>query len=57
MNIVLHWPQITWIILVSLSLIIVALNHGKPRESYNIFTFLITLAISVTLLIKGGFFG
>lgn len=35
----------------------VFINHGKPREPHNAYTFAISIVISFLLLYWGGFFG
>lgn len=50
------WPQITFIILFAISGTVTLLNHGKPREPFNFWVWLLAFAIELTLLIQGGFF-
>lgn len=50
------WPEGIWLALTFLSLIIVAANHGKPREAYNFPLTLVSFMLSATLLYLGGFF-
>lgn len=45
-------PQIGWIVLVSVSLMLAANHHGK----YSVWPSVIAAAIEVVLLIWGGFF-
>lgn len=53
-----EWPQIVWIVLTLLGLLVTAQKHGKPRdkEEHNIFTRVIVTGIIAFLLFKGGFF-
>lgn len=57
MTILMNWPQITYIVLVILSIGIVGANHGNRRPEYNIWHYLINMGLSLTLLSFGGFFG
>ena len=57
MIITLGIPQIIWIVLTIFGLIIEIVNHGKPREPHNAYTFAISAFISFLLLYWGGFFG
>lgn len=50
------WPQITFIVLFAISGTITLLNHGKPRENYNFWVWLIAFFIELWLLNAGGFF-
>jgi hypothetical protein len=52
-----HWPQITMIVLIGMEVGLHMANHGKPRDSYNIWLKLIDAAVLVWLLRAGGFFG
>jgi len=53
-----HWPQITWIVLAVLGLLINGANHGKPRDGeYNGFISIVVTGIMAWLLWSGGFFG
>jgi uncharacterized membrane protein YbjE (DUF340 family) len=49
-------PQVIWIVLVSLSLGIIAKEHGEMREQNFLYS-LISILIQVGLLWWGGFFG
>ncbi|QST27738.1 transglycosylase SLT domain-containing protein [Escherichia albertii] len=52
------WPQITWIVLASCSLGIVASQHGKPRTGKHSFWYqLLGVVVAAWLLWCGGFFG
>ena len=57
MTITLGIPQIIWIVLAVYGLIDETINHGKPREPHNAYTFAISAFISFLLLYWGGFFG
>lgn len=50
-------PQIIYIIVASIHLLLTAHMHGKPKEGkYNIWIALIGAGLGFTLLIAGGFF-
>lgn len=57
MTINLGIPQIIWLVLVVFGLIYEIINHGKPHEPHNAYTFAISTIISLLLLYWGGFFG
>ena len=57
MTFIVHAPQIIWIALVAFSLADAVVNHGKPRQPYNIYVDLLGTAITIALLWWGGFFG
>jgi hypothetical protein len=51
-------PQIIFIILVGMSLLINLFNHDEPKnQRYNFFEAVFSNGIMVGLLIWGGFFG
>jgi hypothetical protein len=51
-------PQIIFLTLMGIGLLLCAYNHGKPRpDTYNIFYRLIEAAILIWILSAGGFFG
>lgn len=51
------WPQITYAILLLVSGGLMLAYHGREREGkYNVFTWLIMAALTVTILLYGGFF-
>lgn len=50
------WPQWTFFILMLLTLIGHASNHGKERPNYNGFIALINFGLMMFILIAGGFF-
>lgn len=53
----MHAPQIILIIIYAMGFGITLVKHGQPREeTYNIWSFLISLGIQMGLLIWGGFF-
>ena len=54
---VMHWPQITYIILLSSGLTQSLIMHGKPKGDYNFFYNFLAAGIIVALLYFGGFFG
>lgn len=50
-------PQIIYIILLIINLILIGYNHDKPKTGkHNMFTDIIVLAILIGLLYWGGFF-
>ena len=49
-------PQITILILMGLSLLISANQHGKERKPVNFWTTAIAILLESTLLCWGGFF-
>ncbi len=50
-------PQILMIVLLGISLLLSAKNHGKPKEGNNNFwVSFVSTTISVGLLLWGGFF-
>lgn len=49
-------PQIIFMSLVFISLLIVANKHGKEQRPYNFWTTLVSTLITLTLLYLGGFF-
>lgn len=57
MTINIGTPQIVWFIIAGFGLISEVINHGKPREPHNAYTFAISIVISFLLLYWGGFFG
>ena len=53
----LHWPQITWLVLVAIGLLLHANKHGQPRTGeYCFWSHLVGVAISIAILYCGGFF-
>ena len=50
------WPQITMIVLLTLSFGITLAKHGEPRSDHNAAAALVGLAIHIGLLYAGGFF-
>lgn len=50
-------PQIIWLVMAIFGLIYEIINHDKPREPHNAYTFAISVVISFLLLYWGGFFG
>lgn len=50
-------PQIIWIVMVGINMLISASKHGQKRQGeYSIFTDIIAVGISIGLLYWGGFF-
>lgn len=50
-------PAIIYLVLIGVSLLVSAHEHGKPRDGkYNFWTSLVSTAIGVSLLVWGGFF-
>jgi hypothetical protein len=54
---IMHWPQITLIVLFALGLGIGVAQHGQPQGPNNFWTTAIATALQLGLLIAGGFFG
>ena len=53
----MHLPQIILVIMYAISIIIIATQHGKPKEgNYNVIASLVSTGIMFGLLIWGGFF-
>lgn len=50
-------PQIIWLVMAVIGLIVEIVEHGKPREPHNAYTFAISIVISFLLLYWGCFFG
>lgn len=50
-------PQIIWLVMAVIGLIVEIVEHGKPREPHNAYTFATGVVISFLLLYWGGFFG
>lgn len=57
MTINLGIPQIIWLVMAVIGLIVEIVEHGKPREPHNAYTFAVSIVISFLLLYWGGFFG
>lgn len=49
------WPQITMIVLILIEMCCAARLHGKPRDNYNFWYWLVGQVILVTLLYYGDF--
>jgi len=57
MTIVWNWPQITFVTLTILGLLVTVRFHGEPRTGkYSVVSFFIASAIDYWLLYYGGFF-
>lgn len=53
----LDWPQITYLVLVFIGMLLAARDHGKPKTgTENFFTTIFASSIGWTLLYFGGFF-
>lgn len=53
---ILHWPQVTYLILLVIGVAISAEKHGKPRTgNYSFPTSLVAAAIISAILYFGGF--
>lgn len=51
------WPQITYLVITFLSLLIAANKHGKPKEGVHEFQYtFLAFVIIYCLLYSGGFF-
>lgn len=56
-GLVLHWPQITMLVLYGLSLVIGAAEHGKPKKGdHNVITNILGVGVSFWILWSGGFY-
>lgn len=54
----LEWPQITWFVLVLISLGVSVGKHGEPKEgNHNFWYSLIGTVIAFWIFYSGGFFG
>ena len=51
-----HLPQIIYLVLTAVSLLLAANQHGKPRSNQNFWTSLVAFAIVLSILWWGGFF-
>ena len=49
-------PQIIYLVITFIGMLLVANKHGQPRINYNFWETLISSIIIFTLLIWGGFF-
>jgi len=58
LNIILHWPQIVWLVCVVLVLGLYAWKHGepRPRTNYGFGGQLFATSLTFVLLYFGGFF-
>ena len=53
----LDWPQITYLVLVFIGMLLAAHEHGKPKTgNHNFWTQVTASSIGWTLLYFGGFF-
>ena len=53
----MHWPQITYIVLIAINITINAAYHGQPRRGkYSFWIALISSFLAIALLNAGGFF-
>lgn len=57
MTINLGIPQLIWLVMAVIGLIVEIVEHGKPREPHNAYIFAVSVVISFLLLYWGGFFG
>lgn len=54
----MRWPQIVWLSIAVIALLIASNEHGKPKTGeHNFFAAAIGIGISAWLLWCGGFFG
>ena len=51
-----HWQQWVWMIMELVTLATYLVNHGKPRGNYTALAGVFNFAVSMWLLISGGFF-
>jgi hypothetical protein len=52
----MHWQQVTLIILWAIGGSLHLFNHGESKGEYNFGYWLISFAISFTIIYTGGFF-
>ena len=53
----MQWPQIAYLVLIGANFGCVLAKHGEPRDgSYNVGITIVSAAIGLFLLWKGGFF-
>lgn len=53
----LEWPQLVWLGLMAINLMITGQFHGQPRGgTYNISVLIVLYTISIFILYSGGFF-
>lgn len=54
----MHWPQVVWICLVSINLLVHLTKDGEPRtDKYSLAESMLNACIMGWLLWAGGFFG
>lgn len=56
-SLAIGWPQIIYIVLLSMSLGMSAAKHGERRPDYSFWNAVISAAVTLHLLWWGGFFG
>jgi hypothetical protein len=56
MHFVLHAPQIVYLSIMFVALLLSAALHGKPRSNINFWTDLVSSALTIALMYWGGFF-
>lgn len=55
---ILHWPQITVIVMFAMGFAINLERHGKPKtDNYSVGISIVSIFINIVLLYCGGFFG
>ena len=53
----MKWPQVIWLVLAAVMLVVALAVHGKPKEGeHSFYRTLLLVAINVALLLWGGFF-
>lgn len=57
LHIVMGWPQWTYVALIGFNICVTAIKHGKPQGDYDVRAALAGAALTVFLLVCGGFFG
>lgn len=51
------WPQLIYLVLSLLGIVITLVNHGEPREGqYNVYSVIVGELLFIGLLWWGGFF-
>lgn len=56
MTIHFGWPQLIYVVLLVLGLVVATLDHGKPRKPSHVGTHVLAVIIMTALIWWGGFF-
>ena len=57
MTLILHAPQIIYLLLVGLAIVLTAIRHGKPQGNHDVWSTLTAILVQILLMKWGGFFG